>query len=213
MIEIGRKEEKKLGERIYVVRVEMPTPERTEYSRMIDDYTKEIRYYYPKHVRLQIERIRNKYKNNLHEITLNFYGIQLIKESRIQDVQEIVDSANNELEEVDSALRARFITLPIESEAIEKGEMYTKIVYAIQYQIVKEVFNRIKDLKSETPRKATVKSIREMLENLRKINIVSDPDIDRWIDRIMKMLNMKTENIKKTLLEDLGYLEEALSTL
>lgn len=207
--EVERGKEK-FGERIYVVRMEMPTPEKTEYSRMIDDNTKEIKYYYPKDTRLQIERIRNKYKEQFHRMTLNFYGLQLVKESKVDEVRKLVDEANRELAEIDASLRARFTALPIESRAIEEGEMYTKMVYAIQYQVAREVFNRIKDIKSETPRRRTVRSVREMLEKLREINVVNDPDIDRWIDRITSMLNMKTEEIRKALLEELEYLEKEL---
>lgn len=198
---------------IFVVRVEMPTSERTEYTKMIDEDTKEIKYAFSKTKRLKIERIRNKYKGMLHNITLNFYGLQLINKDKIDEIKKIVEEANKEFAEIDSSLIAKFITLPVSNEAIEKGELYSKIVYAIQYQIAKEVFNRIKDLKSDTPREVTKESIREMLESMKGINIVNDRRIDQWIDQITKMLDRRTEEIRKNIMEELEYLEEMLASV
>jgi len=216
MLELERKpeiEKPELRRRIYIVRVEMSSPERVEEARMIDDNTKEIRYAFPKSVRQKIERVRNKYKNLLYGITVNFYGLQMIDDRKVEEIRKIVSEADRELREIDASLSARYILVPVSEEAIEKGELYTKILYAIQYQICKEVFQRVKDLKSDTPRKVTKESIRDMLERMRELNILGDEKIDRLIDSISKMLDMRTEEIKRAILEELEWLERELELL
>ena len=216
MLELERKpeiERPELRRRIYIIRAEMSSPERGEEARMIDDNTKEIKYAFPKSVRQKIERVRNKYKNLLYEKTVNFYGLQMIDDRKVEEIRKIVSEADRELREIDPSLSARYILVPVSEEAIEKGELYTKILYAIQYQICKEVFQRVKDLKSDTPRKVTKESIRDMLERMRELNILGDERIDRLIDGISRMLDMRTEEIKKAILEELEWLERELESL
>jgi len=218
MLELERKTERKpetkpLRRRIYIVRVVMSSPERVEEARMIDDNTKEIKYAFPKSVRQKIERVRNRYKNLLYGITVNFYGLQMIDDRKVEEIRRIVSEADRELKEIDASLSARFVLVPVSEEAIERGELYAKILYAIQYQILKEVFQRVKDLKSDTPRKVTKESIRDMLERMRELNILHDESIDRLIDNVSKMLDMKTEEIKRAILEELEWLERELELL
>lgn len=199
--------------KLYVATVRMSVANRVEYERTIDDMTKEIKLAFPKYIRDKIEAVRRKYKNQLYDNTVNFYGLHLVDDEMKQRVKEIVEEADRELKEIDASLSAKVVFIPISEKEVEEAELYNKILYAIQYQILKEVHQRVKDLKSPTLRGTSRKAIKEMLEDMRKLNIINDDRIDLLIRKIEQMLTMKTEEIKKTIMEELEYIEKELMAL
>ncbi|MHC1625208.1 MAG: hypothetical protein ACXQS2_04350 [Methermicoccaceae archaeon] len=200
--------------RIYIVGLQMSSPNVIESSEMIDENTKEIKYKYPKSVRTKIERVRNKYRTEFYDRTVSFYGVmQLTNEEGLEELRELVKEADKEMKEIMPELYAKLVAIPVDERYVEEGELYRKILYAIQYQIIKSIYNRIKGLKSEEPQERTKESIREMLEKLRALNIIRDDRVDQLIASIEQMLDMKTEEIKKTMLEELNFLEQELEKL
>jgi len=202
-----------MEKRIYVLLFRMSSSERVAETKMIDDNTKEIVYAFPRSVRMKIERVRNKYRREFEERTVNFYGLRLADEDTIPEAKEIVKNADKELKEIDPTLSATLLKVPISEQAIEEGELYSKILYAIQYQVVHAIFNRVKDLKSDELRKNSKESIREMLDKMRRLNILRDERIDTLIDRIEKMLDMKVQEMRNQILEELQYIERELEAI
>lgn len=199
---------------IYIVGLQMSSPNVIEESEMIDENTKEIKYKYPKSVRTKIERVRNKYRSEFYSRTVSFYGVmQLTNREGLDELRELVREADKEMREIKPELYAKLVAIPVDKKHVEEGELYDKILYAIQYQIIKSIYNRIKGLKSDEPQERTKESIREMLDRLKALNITRDVRVDQLIVSIEKMLDMKTEEIKKNILEDLEYLEEELEKL
>ena len=200
--------------KIYIVGLQMSSPNVIEHSEMIDEDTKEIKYKYPKSVRTKIERVRNKYRGEFYSRTVSFYGVmQLTNEDGLKHLREIVKEADKEMKDIKPELYAKLVAIPVDERHVEEGELYNKILYAIQYQIIRTIFNRIKGLKSDEPQDRTKESIKEMLEKLRTLNIIKDDRVDHLLDSIENMLDMKTEEIKKNMLEELEYLEKELEKL
>lgn len=199
-------------QQLYVVVVEMSSPFRVAETEHPDEDTVILKYKFPLEVRKQIISVRNRYRRQLDANTVTFYGLRLANEELLRKVREIVREADAELKKIDPSLSARLYALPVSRRDIEKGELYQKIVYAIQYRIAKEVFDRVKDLKSGFLKPETRRSIREMLNELRKLNIVQDPDIDGLIRAIEDMLTLTTNEIREKLKEQLEYIVELLES-
>ena len=198
--------------RIYVIRVEMSSPYKVEELDHPDEDTVVMKYFFNAETRRKIIGIRNRYKSRIYENTVSFYGLQLINDEMLPKIKEIVKEADEELKKIHDGLGARMILLPISREEVEKGEMYEKILYAIQYQIAKAVFERVKDLKSGLLQPKTRTSIKEMLKQMRDLNILKDEKVDRMIDKIESMLYLSTNEIKSKMMEQLEYIEKLLES-
>lgn len=195
---------------LYVVIAQMSSPYRVAETQHPDEDTVMIRYKYPAEVRKQIRNTRDLYKRRIEANTVSFYGLRIANEELLEKVREIVTEADKELKKIDPGLSARLIAIPISGEAIKRGEIYQKLIYAIQYQIIKKVHDRIKDIKSGILKPETRKSVKEMLEDLRKLNILNDPEIDRTIDSIESMLTLTTNELREKIMDQLKYIEELL---
>ena len=198
--------------RIYVVRVEMSSPYKVEELDHPDEDTVVMKYFFNAETRRKIIGIRNRYKSKIYDNTVSFYGLQLINDEMLPKIKEIVKEADEELKKIHDGLGARMILLPISREEVEKGEMYEKILYAIQYQIAKAVFERVKDLKSGLLQPKTRTSIKEMLKQMRELNILKDEKVDRMIEEIESMLYLSTNEIKSKMMEQLEYIEKLLES-
>jgi len=198
--------------RIYVVRVEMSSPYKVEELDHPDEDTVVMKYFFNAETRRKIIGIRNRYKSKIYDNTVSFYGLQLINDEMLPRIREIVKEADEELKKIHDGLGARMILLPISREEVEKGELYEKILYAIQYQIAKAVFERVKDLKSGLLQPKTRTSIKEMLKQMRELNILKDEKVDRMIDEIESMLYLSTSEIKSRMMEQLEYIEKLLES-
>jgi len=198
--------------RIYVVRVEMSSPYKVEELDHLDEDTVVMKYFFNAETRRKIIGIRNRYKSKIYDNTVSFYGLQLINDEMLPKIKEIVKEADEELKKIHDGLGARMILLPISREEVEKGELYEKILYAIQYQIAKTVFERVKDLKSGLLQPKTRTSIKEMLKQMRELNILKDEKVDRMIEEIESMLYLSTNEIKSKMMEQLEYIEKLLES-
>ena len=198
--------------RIYVIRVEMSSPYKVEELDHPDEDTVVMKYFFKAETRKKITSIRNRYKSKIYDNTVSFYGLQLVDDELLPKIKEIVKEADEELKKIHDGLGARMILLPISREEVEKGEMYEKILYAIQYQIAKAVFERVKDLKSGLLQPKTRTSIKEMLKQMRELNILKDEKVDRMIDKIENMLYLSTNEIKSKMMEQLEYIEKLLES-
>ena len=198
--------------RIYVVRVEMSSPYKVEELDHPDEDTVVMKYFFNAETRRKIIGIRNRYKSKIYDNTVSFYGLQLINDEMLPKIKEIVKEADEELKKIHDGLGARMILLPISREEVEKGELYEKILYAIQYQIAKAVFERVKDLKSGLLQPKTRTSIKEMLKQMRELNILKDEKVDRMIEEIESMLYLSTNEIKSKMMEQLEYIEKLLES-
>jgi len=198
--------------RIYVIRVEMSSPYKVEELDHPDEDTVVMKYFFNAETRRKIIGIRNRYKSKIYDNTVSFYGLQLINDEMLPKIKEIVKEADEELKKIHDGLGARMILLPISREEGEKGELYEKILYAIQYQIAKAVFERVKDLKSGLLQPKTRTSIKEMLKQMRELNILKDEKVDRMIEEIESMLYLSTNEIKSKMMEQLEYIEKLLES-
>lgn len=198
--------------RIYVVRVEMSSPYKVEELDHPDEDTVVMKYFFNAETRRKIIGIRNRYKSKIYDNTVSFYGLQLVDDELLPKIKEIVKEADEELKKIHDGLGARMILLPISREEVEKGELYEKILYAIQYQIAKTVFERVKDLKSGLLQPKTRTSIKEMLKQMRELNILKDEKVDRMIEEIESMLYLSTNEIKSKMMEQLEYIEKLLES-
>ncbi|RLI20476.1 hypothetical protein DRO54_06220 [Candidatus Bathyarchaeota archaeon] len=197
---------------IYIVRVEMSSPYRVAETEHPDEDTVVLKYYFPAETRKKIMAVRNKYKYKIYKNTVSFYGLQLADEELVPKIREIVEEADSEMRAIHESLGVRMILIPISREAVEQGELYQKILYAIQYQIAKAVFERIKDIKSARLQPKTRMSIKEMLENMKKLNILKDEKIDRMIDDIKHMLDLTTKDLREKIFEQLDYINRLLQS-
>jgi len=198
---------------MYLVKLILSSSEIVESSRYIDEWTKELRLKYDKETRQKIEYVRDKYRRLAYQDAVQFHGLHLVSDDKLDEIRAVAREANTEMQAIAPDLYAKLVAVPISEETIREGELYEQIYYAILAQMSKTLLDHIKNLKSDTPSKRTRKTLSNLLDKFEELNILGDRRITEKIREIRKIVNMRTDEIKKTIMADLDYVLEQLEKL
>lgn len=176
--------------KLVIVKLSMASQNKIDDTKVIDEYTQETTFRYNQETRRAIGKVRMRYHTALYGGTLDFYGLRITREESIPEKRQLMAACVRDLKEIDRALDADLVVIPLESDSMRKGEMYSRIVDAIVYQIGNEVTERIKKAleKGTTLPKVTKDALLKMLREVREINVIEDPDIERKIAEIEKLV-------------------------
>jgi len=195
---------------MYLVKLILSSSEIVESSRYIDEWTKELKLKYDKETRQKIEYIREKYRRLAYRDAVQFHGLHLVSDDKLDEIRTVAREANTEMQAIAPDLYAKLVAVPISEETIREGELYEQIYYAILAQMSKTLLDHIKNLKSDTPSKRTRKTLSNLLDKFEELNILGDRRITEKIQEIRKIVNMRTDEMKKTIMADLDYVLEQL---
>ena len=195
---------------MYLVKLILSSSEIVESSRYIDEQTKELKLKYDKETRQKIEYVREKYRRLAYRDAVQFHGLHLVSDDKLDEIRTVAREANTEMQAIAPDLYAKLVAVPISEETIREGELYEQIYYAILAQMSKTLLDHIKNLKSDTPSKRTRKTLSNLLDKFEELNILGDRRITEKIQEIRKIVNMRTDEMKKTIMADLDYVLEQL---
>jgi len=190
---------------VYLVKMVCSSDLVVEDTKVLDDRTREIRLKYDKETREKIASVRSKYKRLAYRDVVHFHGLNLVADERVSEIREIVNEADKEMKTISPELYAKLIEIPIGEEVIQEGKLYEQIYYAILAQMSKEILNHVKNLKSDTPTARTRKNLLKLIDSFERLNIIGDERIKQQINDLRQIVDMRVDEIKKTIMNDLDY--------
>jgi|GEM_PF-3074752 len=190
---------------VYLVKMVCSSDLVVEDTKVLDDRTREIRLKYDKETREKIASVRSKYKRLAYRDVVHFHGLNLVADERVSEIREIVNEADKEMKAISPELYAKLIEIPIGEEVIQEGKLYEQIYYAILAQMSKEILNHVKNLKSDTPTARTRKNLLKLIDSFERLNIIGDERIKQQINNLRQIVDMRVDEIKKTIMNDLDY--------
>lgn len=190
---------------VYLVKMVCSSDLVVEDTKVLDDRTREITLKYDKETREKIASVRSKYKRLAYRDVVHFHGLNLVADERVSEIREIVNEADKEMKAISPELYAKLIEIPIGEEVIQEGKLYEQIYYAILAQMSKEILNHVKNLKSDTPTARTRKNLLKLIDSFERLNIIGDERIKQQINDLRQIVDMRVDEIKKTIMNDLDY--------
>ena len=195
---------------MYLVKLILSSEEIVENSKYLDEWTKELKLKYDKETRMEIGRVRGKYRGLAYQDAVRFHGLHLVSDDKLDAIRVVAREANVEMQAVAPDLYAKLVEIPLGEELIRQGELYEQIYYAILAQMSKDLLDHVKDLKSDVPSERTQKTLSKLLEKFEELNILGDNRIRDKICELRGVLFMRTGEIKETIMADLDYVLEQL---
>lgn len=179
-------------EQLYVISTRVSSEFKIEKSEVLSDKEKKITWLYEKEMRNKIHSVRAMVYGPRERYSLNFYKLRLVNDDGKKALVEAYATANEELKKIDPSLKAEIEFLPLDLSMIAKGNLYEQIIGSIKYQVFSKVFQRIEKLtadggKDKLPEN-TKKSLRNLVEHCRNLNVTRDQEIDSQIEKISKMI-------------------------
>ena len=179
-------------EQLYVISTRVSSEFKIERSEELSDREKKITWLYEKEKRNNIHKIRASIYGPRERYSLDFYKLRLVNDEGKKALKEAYAKANEELKEIDPSLKAEIEFLPLDISQIARGNLYEQIIGSIKYQVFSKVFQRIDGLtrdggKDNLPEK-TKKSLKNLVDHCRNLNITRDEEIDIQIEKIAKMI-------------------------
>lgn len=176
--------------KLVIVKLMMSSQNKIVGTLVLDEYRQETTFKYDQETRRKIGKVRMRYHTALYGGTLDFYGLRITRSEAIPEKLQIMRDCLSDLAEIDRGLTADLVVIPLESDSMVKGEMYSRIVDAIVYQIGNEVTDRIQKAleKGTMLPKVTKDALLKMLKGVREINVIDDPDVEKKIADIEKLV-------------------------
>ncbi|NCB43760.1 MAG: hypothetical protein EOM59_14255 [Clostridia bacterium] len=179
-------------EQLYVISTRVSSEFKIEKSEVLSDKEKKITWLYEKEMRNKIHSIRAMVYGPRERYSLNFYKLRLVNDEGKTALKEAYSKVNLELKEIDPSLKAEIEFMPLDISMIAKGNLYEQIIGSIKYQVFSKIFQRIDSLtrdggKDNLPAN-TKKSLKNLVEHCRNLNVTRDEDIDLQIEKIAKMI-------------------------
>ena len=190
---------------LYIVKMVCSNDMVVEDTKVIDERTREIRLRYDKETREKIAAVRNRYKRLAYTDVVHFHGLNLVAEERVPEIREVVKEADREMKTISPELYAKLIEIPLGEEVIKQGKLYEQIYYAILAQMSKEILRHVERLKSDVPTARTKKNLIKLIDSFERLNVIGDERINRQIEELKRITNMRVSEIKDTIMKDLDY--------
>lgn len=174
---------------LYICVFRASSPNKQISSRDIDDTDRLIRFAYTKDVRREISRIRAHITLVQRTYTIPFYGIYIAREDVLPTIREKMEFIDGEFKRIDPLLYANCDFIPLARE-IRENEVYTRLSQAVYTVIFGGLFERIAKLieKGELPKKSK-KSLLNLLESLKSVNLFDDIEINNKINEFIEKIS------------------------
>lgn len=190
---------------VVIVRLIMSSPEQVEKSEMINEMERKIKYRFDPDTRAKIQKIRTSARYRAYEDVVNFHGLKLTDATNLPHIQKVADEADEKLKAVHPKLYANLIHFEIKDRQIKRGKYYRAIYYAILAQVTREMYDKVKDLKSDHLNARSRKTVRNMIQHFHQYNVLNDDEIDEKIEELKTLIDKPTEKIRQTMMEELNH--------
>jgi len=95
------------------------------------------------------------------------------------------------MEAIRPGLTANVRIIPIQSASTTEGELYEQIMASVRHQIYGDLFVRLQeviDMGREKMLPKTKQSLIDKIENMRKANILNDPEIEQELNKFLQIV-------------------------
>ena len=201
-------------EPIHIVALTMSSPNRVLDSKETNEgMTLEVNYLFKKQTRKDIAAIRTLYKKPIYKECLDFYGLfYMCKESQKPAIIEANETADKKLKEIDGTLGSSLMFIALDMTEATKGEMYQKILNAIEFQILSDLAEKLEKVaKTKTGQlpERSQKAMLSMIDKLKAINVMNDANIEKKLQDIKeKIENNDLEALKNGFTKELEGLNQ-----
>ena len=170
---------------IYIVSIEMSSPNRIVNTHELNAYESQTRYYYEKIVRRRIGAVRARYKTIQYDSCLKVFTLYVCRESVRTRIISTIQNADREMKVIDSNLYARVLFFPLSRESIKESEMWEQLRNAIKTQVYGTMLERIQAIaqKENIPTKS-IRALVRMCDELQDINVLDDNEVTQRIASI-----------------------------
>ena len=171
--------------RLSIVRLNFSSANQILDSRDVDDQTRQVTLKWSPDVRKKITTIRNKHVHLIKKPALNFYGLNVIRDTDRAEVTGAAEAADAEMKTLDASLGASVIFIPLYVEAEAKGQVYQQVLGAIQGRIYSELLSRLTELAGleEVPKRSRTALI-GLVDRLKRWNVLDDPSIEQTLNEM-----------------------------
>jgi len=154
-------------------------------TKRIDGNNEQITFKWGETMRKSISQVRGRHQSKIRDMCLSFYGIMVCRESAKEDIMKIVKEANADMKKLDLSLGAGIKFIPLLLDDSEKGEVYNKVLGAIQARIYTDLLDRLIDVARDgkVPKRSRTALVK-LCERLKTWNIVNDPNVAKSLDEM-----------------------------
>lgn len=182
-------------EQLYVVQTNTSSENKVDESEELNDKQRKITYLFEKEKRNLIHRERANVGYVTKSNSVRFYSLVLTNEAGKEQILKAYKETDQAMKEIDPILKAEVNFLPLDLNQIAKGNVYEQILGSIKFQVFNKVFKRVDDLVSKEKDKlpeTTKKSLKNLIDQCRALNVVKDQDIENQIDKIAKQIETES---------------------
>lgn len=194
--------------RIYVVNLEMSSPNQLNSSEKIDDMTQKLNYKFTAKKRKEIHAVNQFYKSKVYANVLDFHGLRICKEEQLPLIIDLSSQANEAIQILDPSLHATLAYFGLDMAEVSKGDAYGQVLSAIRYQIISEVLGRLEKV-TETQAidqlsKQSKTALLKMIDRLKAINILDDKGVETKLESLKTAIMTDTiAPMKKELIDEM----------
>lgn len=199
---------------LYIIKTKISNENYVLESKDVNDKQKLFTYKFAKETRDRIKAIRMRYKSPIYNGTLDFYGLRVCGDSSKPNIQKAIDAAEVDFKKLRAEyiekliaeapekgevinqstaealvphLGASVMFIPLDFQQIFKGNLYSQITDAIQYQVYSGMFARMENMLKRTEQgkelpERSRNALIKMVENLKSINVTKDEDINKRLE-------------------------------
>jgi len=210
---------KKDGEsriKVFVVQTEFASPNRIDESKEISEMKREIDFTFPKLIRNQISATREKHMKFIRDCTVEFppdfkAPLHLCNEQQKNEIKERVTQAEKEFQEINKGLHAQIVFVELNIHDVQRGELIGQVIAAIRYKVMYSIIEKIGEKVGQLPDTSRT-AILKLIDRLKYVNILKDPEVDMQIDSIREsILSKDIELVKADLVKDLNFTKSRMT--
>lgn len=182
-----------MTKQIYILKLKMSSAYFLTDSKEMDELKQELTYKFPKMTRLAISAVNTRYRKIQKENALDFYGLFYMCGEEQKDLfTEYATQADKDLQALDTSLHASAVFMPLDMEAIKRGEMYQQIIQAIYSRIFGSTVEKLENLAKSKKRSGlterSVEALLKLVNSMRTLNVLADTNVTSKLNRISDLI-------------------------